>query len=246
MAGSPPLRSFSFVGGSSSQSPAVTDAIRSAKSRRFFGESAKSSRPESARSCIERCKVGGSVRGENPSRFVRSSAKSKQDSGFRSCLSHSSDFQGLKYLPRVQCDPRAEGDAVSVSLIARIACPRGCSSAGRAPALQAGGQRFESAHLHQHIDNRIGLSRSPECRKAISGSSFLFCRDPWSFLQRLKSGYRSNKLVRVRGGCLGTKSRRKTRLPAISVGELEANDDPAVSEWGNPLEVMLEHPWLNT
>jgi len=27
---------------------------------------------------------------------------------------------------------------------------------------------------------------------------------------------------------------------------LEANDDPAVSEWGNPLEVMLEHPWLNT
>ena len=27
--------------------------------------------------------------------------------------------------------------------------PRGCSSAGRAPALQAGGQRFESPHLHQ-------------------------------------------------------------------------------------------------
>src|SRR5213594_1990908 len=126
--------------------------------------------------------------------------------------------------------------------------PRGCSSAGRAPALQAGGQRFESAHLHQHIDNRIGLSRSPECRKAISGSSFFFVsfRDLVSVLQRLKSGYRSNKLVRVRGGCLGTKSRRKTRLPAISVGELEANDDPAVSEWSNPLEVMLEHPWLNT
>src|SRR5437660_12805548 len=125
-------------------------------------------------------------------------------------------------------------------------CPRGCSSAGRAPALQAGGQRFESAHLHQHIDNRIGLSRSPECRKSNIWILFLICRDLWSFLQRLKSGYRSNKLVRVRGGCLGTKSRRKTRLPAISVGELEANDDPAVSEWGNPLEVMLEHPWLNT
>ena len=64
--------------------------------------------------------------------------------------------------------------------------------------------------------------------------------------QQLRSGYRSNKLVRVRGGCLGTKSRRKTRLPAISVGELEANDDPTISEWSNPLEVMLEHPWLNT
>ncbi len=65
-------------------------------------------------------------------------------------------------------------------------------------------------------------------------------------LRRLRSGYRSNKLIRVRGGCLGTKSLRKTRLPAISAGELVTNDDPAISEWGNPLEVMLEHRWLNT
>ena len=28
---------------------------------------------------------------------------------------------------------------------------RGCSSAGRAPALQAGGQEFESLHLHHNI-----------------------------------------------------------------------------------------------
>ena len=28
--------------------------------------------------------------------------------------------------------------------------PWGCSSAGRAPALQAGGQEFDSPHLHQH------------------------------------------------------------------------------------------------
>ena len=27
----------------------------------------------------------------------------------------------------------------------------GCSSAGRAPALQAGGQEFDSPHLHQRI-----------------------------------------------------------------------------------------------
>ena len=65
-------------------------------------------------------------------------------------------------------------------------------------------------------------------------------------LQGVKSGRRQDKLLRVRGGCLGTKRRRRTRLPAKSVGELEANDDPAISEWGNPLEVMLEHPWLNT
>ena len=62
----------------------------------------------------------------------------------------------------------------------------------------------------------------------------------------MRSGYRSNKLIRVRGGCLGTKSRRKTWLAAISVGELLTSDDPAVSEWSNPIEVMLEHPWLNT
>ena len=31
----------------------------------------------------------------------------------------------------------------------RIESPWGCSSAGRAPALQAGGQEFDSPHLHQ-------------------------------------------------------------------------------------------------
>ena len=30
-----------------------------------------------------------------------------------------------------------------------VATPRGCSSVGRAPALQAGGQEFESLHLHE-------------------------------------------------------------------------------------------------
>ena len=28
---------------------------------------------------------------------------------------------------------------------------RGCSSAGRAPALQAGGHRFDPVHLHHHL-----------------------------------------------------------------------------------------------
>ena len=56
---------------------------------------------------------------------------------------------------------RRRGAAIST---VRMPWPRGCSSAGRAPALQAGGQRFEPAHLHQHIDNRIGLSRSSVMR----------------------------------------------------------------------------------
>ena len=33
---------------------------------------------------------------------------------------------------------------------------RGYSSAGRAPALQAGGQRFEPAYLHQREEPRLG------------------------------------------------------------------------------------------
>jgi hypothetical protein len=65
-------------------------------------------------------------------------------------------------------------------------------------------------------------------------------------IRGLKSGRRLDKLLRVRGGCLGTKRRRRTRLPAKSVGELEANDDPAVSEWGNPSGVMSRHSRLNT
>ena len=52
---------------------------------------------------------------------------------------------------------------------------RGCSSAGRAPALHAGGHRFESGHLHQHIDNRIGRKSRflVETPTAIFGSSFI-------------------------------------------------------------------------
>ena len=38
----------------------------------------------------------------------------------------------------------------------------GCSSVGRAPALQAGGQEFESPHLHQfpYLDSFYSLHRS--------------------------------------------------------------------------------------
>jgi len=39
---------------------------------------------------------------------------------------------------------------------------------------------------------------------------------------------------RAQGGCLGTKSRRKTRQAAKSCGEGHMPGDPQVSEWGNP------------
>ena len=36
----------------------------------------------------------------------------------------------------------------------------GCSSAGRAPALQAGGQEFDSPHLHHTVDGERGREYS--------------------------------------------------------------------------------------
>ena len=39
------------------------------------------------------------------------------------------------------------------------ALPRGCSSAGRAPALHAGGPGFDSHHLHQFLTEPRGAGR---------------------------------------------------------------------------------------
>ena len=46
----------------------------------------------------------------------------------------------------------------------------GCSSAGRAPALQAGGQRFEPAHLH-HVLASCGSFASEQARKLIPSAA---------------------------------------------------------------------------
>ena len=56
----------------------------------------------------------------------------------------------------------------------------GCSSAGRAPALQAGGQEFDSPHLHQtflssYLDNCIKMLEIPLFKKEIlTNLEFLF------------------------------------------------------------------------
>ncbi len=50
------------------------------------------------------------------------------------------------------------------------------------------------------------------------------------------------KRKRAYGGCLGAKSRRRTRPAAISPGEPLAGFDPGISEWGNPARVMPCHP----
>ena len=52
---------------------------------------------------------------------------------------------------------------------------RGYSSAGRAPALQAGGQRFDPAYLHQtaaavKVEAVSGLNRKTNERKLKTGT----------------------------------------------------------------------------
>jgi len=38
----------------------------------------------------------------------------------------------------------------------------------------------------------------------------------------------------------------KDAIPAISFGELEESDDPEISEWGNPVEVVFHYLYLNS
>ena len=42
------------------------------------------------------------------------------------------------------------------------------------------------------------------------------------------------KLQRANGGYLGTQRRRRTWRPTKRSGELEASNEPEMSEWGNP------------
>ena len=53
------------------------------------------------------------------------------------------------------------------------------------------------------------------------------------------------KIIRAYGGCLGAKSRRRTRSTAKSFGEPQAGNDPKISEWGNPAEAIFRHGALN-
>ncbi len=47
------------------------------------------------------------------------------------------------------------------------------------------------------------------------------------------------KLERADGGYLGTQRRRRTWRPTKSSGELEASNEPEISEWGNPKYYLL-------
>ena len=63
------------------------------------------------------------------------------------------------------CEPSKSGKSGNTSEALLL---WGCSSAGRAPALQAGGQEFDSPHLHQRASEDGNDDRSPEIKWACS------------------------------------------------------------------------------
>jgi hypothetical protein len=62
------------------------------------------------------------------------------------------------------------GFPVEVRVFSTAPCFWGISSVGRAPALQAGGQRFESAYLH-HYSSIAQLVERPTVNRTVTGSS---------------------------------------------------------------------------
>ena len=56
---------------------------------------------------------------------------------------------GARFLKKKRADARA-GNQSALQIGYNI---WGCSSVGRAPALQAGGQEFESLHLHSELND---------------------------------------------------------------------------------------------
>ena len=100
----------------------------------------------------------------------------------------------------------------------------GCSSVGRAPALQAGGHRFDPVHLHHsnNIFNAVWNSLTNHHTENYNHMKIYFCT------------YDISSDESAFSGCLGTKRRWRTWYTAISPGELWINFDPGISEWGNP------------
>ena len=61
-------------------------------------------------------------------------------------------------------------------------------------------------------------------RKAIATQDAITCKADLAY---------EVKLIRAHSGCLGTRRRRRTRLPAISGAELDVSFDAPISESGN-------------
>ena len=139
---------------------------------------------------------------------------------------------------------------VGSSTLPGTTSPRGgLAQLARAPALQAGGRRFESVILHDRAGMdpakrpmtccHKGRARAPgrESRGRARGRGFVPL--PKKRAERgTRGGWRHRprreQLKRARGGCLGSRRRRRAWQAAKSRGEAQAACDPRIPEWGNP------------
>ena len=119
----------------------------------------------------------------------------------------------------------------------------GCSSVGRAPALQAGCRRFDSDQLHQDFSRDLESRRGGEAvrptkhsdnriRRVTKASHSEVCCGVWTrgvWISALNAAplerelgrpeFGVTKLLRACGGCLGDRRRGRTWVAAKSVGE---------------------------
>ena len=109
--------------------------------------------------------------------------------------------------------------------------PWGCSSVGRAPALQAGGQEFESLHLHLIIQRAaVGLTEE----------LFQACLDKAS--QTDQTGYSKNILneENLFSECSGCGVVRNTKRLALSIPGLLTDHNKICSSIRMDLENRLQ------
>ena len=111
---------------------------------------------------------------------------------------------------------------------------RGHSSAGRARALQARGQRFDPACLHQ----RSTTFSFKICARMVEGGVTEprgSCRPAGEF--EIGSSCKGQAVDALAPG--GDEGRRSLRNAPSS---WQASDDTGMSEWGNPVRVMPDYP----
>ena len=84
---------------------------------------------------------------------------------------------------------------------------RGCSSVGRAPALQAGSQGFKSPQLHQNYSGKWTVKSVTTVHSSLFTDVLLF--DNWIEYFNLPKAYNGKlvKLLRAYGECLGSNRR---------------------------------------
>ena len=122
----------------------------------------------------------------------------------------------------------------------------GLAQLARAPALQAGGQGFDSLILHlplwgggsltgwkERHEKTQSSTAAPQGGAATLKTSRARILDGPAAVRR-RTGAVRDKYRRAHGGCHGSRRRGRTRQAAKSRGEARTAFDPRMSEWGNP------------